>query len=108
MVAQVRGKLVPRRGIEWNAAELLHALPHFGAKSFVGPVAPRKADDMALLWQLALLGQCVERGQDLAMRQIAGGAEDYDGKRRERPAQVIHNCRQRRRVELWRARTGWK
>ena len=80
VIVQVRGKLIPRRRIERDAAELLHAVPHFGAKRFVGPVAPRKADDVALLWQQALLRQRVERRQDLAMRQIAGRAEDDDGK----------------------------
>ena len=81
MVVQACGKFIPSRWIEWNSAELLHALPHFGAKSFIGPVAPGKADNVALAWQQALLSQGIERRQDLAMRQIAGGAEDDDGKR---------------------------
>jgi hypothetical protein len=104
VVMQVCGKLVPSRGIKRDAAELLHTLPHFVAKHLVGPVAPRKADNMTLFRQQVLLRQRVERWQNLAMRQIARGAEDNNRKRREWSTRVIHICAHLKSIESGLAR----
>ena len=50
----------------------------------VGHVAPRDPEQVEALWQRPLVGEVVERREQLAVRQIARGAEDHQRRGRDR------------------------
>ena len=54
------------------------------AELVVGLLAPRDADQVEALGQRALVREVVERGQQLAVREVARGAEDDQRRRRDR------------------------
>ena len=66
------------------ARELLDRLARLGLELLVGPLPPGHADQLEALRQRALVGEVVERGQQLAVRQVAGGAEDHQRGGRDR------------------------
>ena len=57
---------------------------HSSRKSSSALLAPRDADQLEALGQRALVGEVVERGQQLAVREVAGRAEDDQRRRRDR------------------------
>ena len=63
------------------ARELADGGFHFRAKDLVGLLAARETDDGRARRKVAVGGKIVERGEKLAHRQIAGGAEDDDAAR---------------------------
>jgi len=77
-VVQAAGEIVPDLIVE-GAAEFLHAVEDVLAKVVGGPVAAGDADDAGAVPQAALFAVAVEGGDELAVRQVAGGAEDDDG-----------------------------
>ena len=52
----------------------------------VGEVRARAADEREVLGQRALVGEVVERGQELAAREVAGRAEDHERRGVDRQA----------------------
>src|SRR2546421_9340378 len=59
----------------------------------VGQVVPRRSHDGKTCGQGALLGEVVQRGQQLAAAEVAGGAED-DHDRRVGDAIVVETLRE--------------
>ena len=91
-------------------AELGDALLHLGAEDGVVLVAPADADDGELVRQEIRLPEAVESGEELASRQVAGGAED-DGSEglgeREASDEAIDLTGGRHRCPPWgRSTTG--
>src|SRR6202035_3797545 len=79
-----RGK---RRLLQRCPRELLDRRLGEVAETLIVPVERRRADDVALDRQQLLAVEVVERWDELALRQIAGGADDDDvliGRRVER------------------------
>ncbi len=64
--------------------EALDRRDHGVAEVLVLLIAPADADHLEALGQLALVGEVVERGQQLAVREVAGGAEDDQRRRMHR------------------------
>src|ERR1035441_1471777 len=85
-VADIAGHIVeparecrPHVGVELGVlAELLHAGAHFFAEVIVGERRARNADDGESRGKPPVEGQPVERGQQLALGEVAIGAEDHD------------------------------
>ena len=96
---------------------VLHGLPRkfrrgffeLGAELRVGFIPPREADDCERGGQIAVGGDVVERRDELAMGQVAGGAEDDDGARlRHRAAgEPLAQRIGRGLGERGRAHVGW-
>ena len=83
-VARRLGQPVPDVLVEVVAAELADGVLHLVAELVVRPVRAGGADDRELLRQELAAGERVERGEDLAVRQVAGGAEDDEHARLRR------------------------
>ena len=66
------------------ARVLLDRLARHVAEVVVGLLAARDADQVEALGERALVGEVVERGQQLAAGEVAGGAEDDQRRRRDR------------------------
>jgi hypothetical protein len=60
-----------------RARDLAVHIDETGAKFRVGFFASREADDLHPGWQFAIDGEIVERGDKLAVREVAGGAKDH-------------------------------
>ena len=69
-------EILHRGGVEIRLHELPQALLGTGAVAIVGEVGARGGDDAAGVVELPVTEAVVERGQQLAHRQVAGGAED--------------------------------
>jgi hypothetical protein len=76
---------VAHRGVGMVRAELVERLAHPVAEDLHGQGLARHADERDLPREKAVLGQVVERGNELAPREIARGAENHDGARIARP-----------------------
>ena len=63
------------------AREALNRLPGDLAEILVRVIAASDADQLEALRQGALMRQVVKRGEQLAVCQIAGGAEDHERRR---------------------------
>ena len=63
-----------------DTAELDDAFAHVGRK-LVAQRPPRHADNGKVLWQQVVLLEMKERGQQLALGQIAGSAKDHQDAR---------------------------
>ena len=87
-VAHPRGEPVPDVLPERIARELLHRLLHRGGELLRRLRRARDADDRELLRQQLAVGERVERGDQLALRQVARGTEDHDGARLGAPPQL--------------------
>ena len=62
-------------------------LLEFRAELFIRLFPSGEADHRKGRWQIAICRQIIESGDQLAMRQVASGAKDYDRARlRHRPA----------------------
>ena len=59
-----------------GARELFDLFGRALAERFIGEIVDRGADDREARRQQALLGEVVERGQELATAQVAAGTED--------------------------------
>ena len=79
MIKDTSGERLPLRGIELFAGELLRGRREFLAPRLIGEFRPRHADDPRALRQTALREQGVQRGNQLAAGEIAGGAENDEG-----------------------------
>ena len=80
------GQPVPDVLVEVVAAELAHRVLHLVAELVVRPLGAGCADDREVLRQELAHRECVQRGEDLAVRQVAGGAEDDQHARLRRPS----------------------
>jgi hypothetical protein len=90
-VAQQAAQRAERRGID--AAVLVEAVLGASLELFKIPAGLRHADDRHV--EVAALHHCLQRGKDLLVRKIAGGAEEDDGIR----VNVVHGAlRSRRRL----------
>ena len=76
VIVEVLRKMVPEFLLDGLTRKLLGRLLHFLAEHVVALVAPGEADDGHVRGQIAVGGEIVERGHELAMGQIAGRAED--------------------------------
>ena len=83
---ELRGKLVPGVLPERVARVLLDGVPHVLPERVVVAVGARDADDREARRQQPANRQRVERGHDLLVRQVAGGAEDDERAGIRRPA----------------------
>ena len=81
------GKRVPDVVTERVPRELLHRRLHPLAKRRGRLLRARHPDDPELLGQQAAQGQRIEGGEELALRQVAGGPEDRQHARLGRPAE---------------------
>jgi hypothetical protein len=61
-----------------RAAELAHAVGELGAERLVAPGAAREADHREARRQQAVLGEAHQRRHQLALGEVAGGAEDHE------------------------------
>ena len=61
------------------AGEFLGGLLHFLAEDVVALVPPREADDHHARGQVAVGGEVVEGGDELAVGQVTGRAENDEG-----------------------------
>jgi hypothetical protein len=77
-IAQVREQAREHVGVGPQPREALDRAARDLAEGIVGLVSARDADELEVLGQRALVGEVVERREQLAVRQIAGGAEDDD------------------------------
>src|SRR5439155_8200221 len=75
------GQPVPDLLLEVVPAELADGVLHPLAELVVGPIRARDADDGEALRQEVPAGERVQRREDLAAREIAGGAEDDEDAR---------------------------
>ncbi len=71
--------MVPEFLLDGLAGEFLRRLLHFLAEHVVALVAPREADDHHARGQVAVGGEVVEGGHQLAVGEVAGRAEDHQG-----------------------------
>ncbi len=69
--------MVPEFLLHGLAGEFLRRLLHFLAEHVVGLVAPGEADDDHARRQVAVGGEVVEGGDELAVGEVAGRAEDH-------------------------------
>ena len=76
MIVDVLRKLVPQAGVEIAADVAGDSLRQIAAPGIVRERGSREADDSRFLRQPTLAKQVIQRGHQLAMRQIAGGAEN--------------------------------
>ena len=83
---ELRGELVPGVLPERVARVLLDGVLHVLPERVVVAVGARDADDREARRQQPANGQRVERGHDLLVRQVAGGAEDDERAGIRRPA----------------------
>ena len=60
-----------------HAAVLLQALPGAGTEVVVAPVVSRDADDGEV--QTFIADEALQRGEDLLVREVAGGAKEDEG-----------------------------
>ena len=81
LVEDAVGEVVPERLLHRHARELGHRRGHLRPVGVVGVRPPREGDHRLLGRQQARPGQVVEGRQDLAVRQVAGAAEDDHGAR---------------------------
>ena len=72
-------QLAPELLVHRAGGELADLLRLLGAERLVGLGLPRDADDRELARQEPVGLQVVERGEELALGQVPGGAEDDDG-----------------------------
>ena len=77
-VADARRKLGPRLFIE-GAAIAAHALAQVFAEKIIAPVATRHANDPCAVPQAPFFTVVEQRGDQLALGQVAGGAKNDDG-----------------------------
>ena len=87
-VAHPRGEPVPDVLPERIARELLHGLLHRGSELLRRVGRACNADDRELLREQLAIGERVERGNELALGQVARGTEDHDGARLRASAQL--------------------
>ena len=81
-------ELIPDVLPEGIARVLLHRFFHPRAEAVVALLGPRGADDRELLREQVAVGERVERGNELALRQVAGRAEDHERARIGRPPEL--------------------
>ncbi len=86
-VAHPIGQLVPDLLPERIAGVVFDSAPHRLAEAVVRPIRPRDADDGELLGKKPAEGERVERRHQLALGQVARGAEDHERARRRPPPQ---------------------
>ena len=77
-VAQSRGERLPRIVTQVHAAVLLDALAHVGSEFLVAQLTPSRADHGEALGHAPFRGKRVQSGNELALGQVAGCAEDDD------------------------------
>src|SRR5690606_11474787 len=80
---QALGELIPQAGAAFTV--LANRVAHHVPKVRRRPVARSNADDRELLRQALLAVQLEERWQQLATRQVAAGAEEYEYAGIDRP-----------------------
>ena len=78
MIIKVLREVVPEFLLHGLAGKLLRRLLHFLAENVIALVAPREADDHHARGQVAVGGEVVERGHQLAVGEVAGRAEDHE------------------------------
>ena len=84
-VAGRLGEPLPDLGLEVVAPELADRVLHLVAELVVRPLRARGADDRELLGEELAAGERVQRREDLAVREVAGRAEDDEHARLGRP-----------------------
>ena len=78
VVEEALGEAGPDFVVNPGAGEFADGLFQLGAEAGVGLFAPGETDDGKRGGQVAIGGDIVERGDELAVGQIAGGAENDD------------------------------
>jgi hypothetical protein len=78
-VVEVLGEPVPLVAAAAEVAELADAVPHHLPVTVVREGATSEADDVEVLRQAAFAPEVEQRGQQLALGQVAGGPCDNDG-----------------------------
>ena len=84
-VAGRLGEPLPDLGLEVVAPELADRVLHLVAELVVRPLRAGGADDRELLGEELAARERVQRREDLAVREVAGGAEDDEHARLGRP-----------------------
>ena len=77
VIEKVLGEMVPEFLLDGLAGEFLGGLLHFLAEHVVGFVAPGETDDGHAGGQVAVGGEVVKGGDELAVGEVAGRAEDH-------------------------------
>ena len=85
-VAQLREQAVEHAVVGRRAREAADRLGRHLAVLLVGHLAARDPDQVEVARQGALVREVVDRRQQLAPREVAGGAEDHEVRRRDRQA----------------------
>lgn len=65
--------------VEFGASFFFEAGGEFVAELLIGPVAAGEADDGVFAGEVAASGEVIECGDELAMGEVAGRAEEDDG-----------------------------
>ena len=87
-VARRPGKAAPHVLAELVAPELAYRVLHLRHEGLVRLLRPRDSDDAELLREEASERERVERREELALREVAGGTEDDERARLGRAAQA--------------------
>ena len=107
MIGEIGGKGVPPGVVHLLRAGIsLDAGTHLGAPACVGFFAAREADDSKRLRHLPLEVEVIQRGDQLARRQVAARAEDDNRARFVRLAAVLQAWKGNRfwRIHHWKSR----
>ena len=75
-IVEAFGEPVPKLLVDRGGGELAQLGAHLLAELVVSHCAAREADDGEMLGKQAVAGEIVERGEQFALGEVSGGAED--------------------------------